>query len=182
MSGGGGGNASGREYTWRMANLDFVSEAEYLSASYEPDCDLVEGQFVERSTGSVAHADCLGRILVALMTVRDCWVAPVLTLHVGKARYRVADIVLARGVKPKSRWMEAPPDLVVEVLEPEEDMKAMQAKIYDYLQFGVSCAWVVDPTARRGFVFGRQRRTDALDGKLRASGLEVDLQEIFLAQ
>ncbi len=39
-----------------MAISTLISVAEYLSTSYRPDCDYVDGELLERNSGELEHA------------------------------------------------------------------------------------------------------------------------------
>jgi Uma2 family endonuclease len=50
-------------------------------------------------------------------------------------------------------YFEVPPDLVVEVLSPDDSRKDVRAKIKDYLFYGVKVVWLVDPEMRTVTVY-----------------------------
>jgi Uma2 family endonuclease len=60
-------------------------------------------------------------------------------------------------------------------------MDDMQERIDDYLNFGVSYVWVVNPRNRRGYVYTREGMKEATDGVLRTAGpeIEVSLARLF---
>jgi Uma2 family endonuclease len=49
------------------------------------------------------------------------------------------------------------PDLVVEVLSPDDRWPAVQAKVAEYLEAGVLEVLVLDPEGRRAFLFSAER-------------------------
>lgn len=57
-----------------------------------------------------------------------------------------ADRISKNGI-PAGYW-QGPPDLVVEVLSPDDRPKHVAAKIEEYLRVGVRLVWVVDPDDR----------------------------------
>ena len=77
---------------------------------------------------------------------------------------------LARQPTPPDDYFEIPPDLVVEVLSPDDRSGAVRAKIREYISAGVKLVWLVDPDARtvrvyRGSIRGVELdETDTLDG------------------
>jgi hypothetical protein len=46
----------------RMSTKDLMDVDEYLRTNFEPDCDYVEGQVVERNLGEIAHSDVQGNM------------------------------------------------------------------------------------------------------------------------
>ena len=58
-----------------MATGEFVSVREYLSTSYRPDCDYVDGVVVERNLGEYDHARLQGEVMVYLHVRRKFGVA-----------------------------------------------------------------------------------------------------------
>ncbi|HET6572487.1 MAG TPA: Uma2 family endonuclease [Fimbriiglobus sp.] len=60
-------------------------------------------------------------------------------------------------------YFEVPPDLAVEVLSPGDSRKAAQAKIKEYVFYGVRLVWLVDPKARTVTVFAGTIQGKTLD-------------------
>jgi Uma2 family endonuclease len=60
-------------------------------------------------------------------------------------------------------------------------MDDMQDRIDDYLNFGASYVWVVNPRNRRGYVYTREGMKESTDGVLRTAGpvIEVSLAPLF---
>ncbi|HEV2851694.1 MAG TPA: Uma2 family endonuclease [Thermoanaerobaculia bacterium] len=59
-----------------------------------------------------------------------------------------------RDVRPKSKgFFEVVPELVVEVLSPEDRIGKLKEKLKDYFSVGVLAAWVLDPSSRRLYVY-----------------------------
>jgi Uma2 family endonuclease len=57
----------------------------------------------------------------------------------------------------------------------------MREKIDDYLRFGVRYVWVIDPRARRAWIYTPETIQEVRDGVLRTSGPEflVPLAEVL---
>jgi hypothetical protein len=132
-----------------MSTLALVPLADYLVRTTDPDCDFVDGHLVERYVGEIGHGDAQGRIY-ALLNGRGFWSGVEIRVQVRADRFRVPDVVVVRGGRPAGRVITAPPEVAVEVLSPEDRAIDLQAKINDYLQFGISTVWVVDPERQRG--------------------------------
>jgi Uma2 family endonuclease len=166
-----------------MAATILVPLEEYLSTSYpDGDWEYLEGQLLEKNRGDVDHADLQSSVVVFFR--RACptfWSGVEVRVQVKARRFRVPDVCLVAGGKPKSRTITTPPFLIVEVLSPDDRMSEMQERIDDYLTFGVKYVWVVDPATRRGYVYTADGYREAKDGILRTAdpAIEVSLAELF---
>jgi Uma2 family endonuclease len=75
----------------------------------------------------------------------------------------------------------SPPEVAVEVLVPEDRAADVQGKIDDYLQFGISAVWLIDPERQRAWIHTKEGAHEAADRVLRnpAGDLEVPLSAVF---
>lgn len=167
-----------------MAAAALVTVEEYLSTSYEPECEYVDGVVLDRHAGERDHSSLLGAVMCWLHTRRrefDGLVYPILRVRLGPTRIRVPDICVFRGEEPQEDIPSRPPFLCVEILSPDDRAAQILEKIHDYLEFGVPCVWVIDPAARRGWVYTTAGCQEVRDGVLRAGNPEiaVPLAEIF---
>jgi Uma2 family endonuclease len=80
---------------------------------------------------------------------------------------RAADIAFIsreRDVKPRMKgYLEIVPELVVEVLSPEDRIGKVREKLRDYFSAGVLVVWVVDPGLRRVLVYRSPTDMTVLD-------------------
>jgi len=60
-------------------------------------------------------------------------------------------------------------------------VKDLQTKVDDYFNMGIPCVWVIDPLARRGWVYSSDGMHEAREGVLRvpSTPIEVPLSAIF---
>jgi Uma2 family endonuclease len=131
-----------------------VSVEEYLSQTYEPDCDYVDGRLEERNLGEVDHSWLQMAIAAFFHSRRKEWsitVLPEQRVQVKATRYRVPDICVLLGPKPTEQILTSPPFLCIEVLSPEDRMHRVRACIGDYLEMGVPHVWVLDPKSRTAY-------------------------------
>jgi Uma2 family endonuclease len=167
-----------------MATATLVSVEEYLATSFpDGDRDYLEGQILERNMGEVAHSDLQSGLLFFLRLHHpNFWAGVEVRVQVKARRFRVPDVCLVAGGKPKGRVVTDPPFLVVEVLSPDDRMVEMQERIDDYLSFGVKYVWIVDPSTRRGYVHTSEGSREAKDGVLRTENprIEVPLAELSM--
>jgi len=133
----------------------FVTVEEYLKASYEPDCDYVDGRVEERNLGEYDHG-LLQLILGALfMKNRDAWQVRTVTevrTQVKTARFRVPDVSVLHANAPRESIIRVPQWIAIEILSPEDRLNRLQDKVDDYLEFGVENVWIIDPETRRAWI------------------------------
>ncbi len=167
-----------------MAAGTQISVSEYLSTSYRPDCDYVDGEVLERNVGEFDHSR-LQTVLSAYFFVREKqWGITVVSeqrVQVSSTRFRVPDLCVLVGGKPSDQIFTKPPMLCIETLSPEDTMSRMLERIDDYLAFGVSHVWVIDPRTKRAYDYTATGMREAKDGVLRADDphIAVPLAEIF---
>jgi Uma2 family endonuclease len=165
-----------------MATAAMVSLGEYLSTSYEPDCEWVDGELRQRSMGTNSHGT-IQTFFIKYFGAREVdWgirVVGEVRLKVSASRYRVPDVVLLNPDDPFDEILIEPPLLCIEVLSPDDRMHDMQDKIDDYLRMGVPAIWVVNPRLRRAFevVGGGLMPTEDL--QVRGTKIRVSATEVF---
>jgi Uma2 family endonuclease len=126
---------------------------EYLTSTYEPDCDYVDGRIEERNWGEWPHARLQAR-LGALLHTRAPFGTEVLIalrIRVSASRIRIADICVAAS-DSEEPIPTTPPLLCIEILSPEDRITQIEIKITDYLQMGVAYVWVLDPQTKQAYV------------------------------
>lgn len=164
-----------------------VSVYEYLHTVYEPDLDYVDGVLEERNVGEFEHQAMQRAFLLALLrTEREggFYTALELRVQVTPTRYRVPDICLLDAGHLPKRIAIHPPLLCIEVLSPEDRFSRVREKCQDYLRMGVPEVWVIDPELRKAHVLtpdGSMREHGEGPLRMAATGISVDLQEIFRA-
>jgi Uma2 family endonuclease len=139
-----------------MAAGTLISVAEYLSTSYDPDCDYVDGVLIERNVGETDHSSVQGLLVAYLVIRRKQWnihVFPEQRVQVKPTRFRVPDVCVVAGAKPQERILTSPPLVCIEILSREDRWSQVQEKIDDYLSFGVRYVWVIDPRSRKAYEF-----------------------------
>ncbi|HSS47988.1 MAG TPA: Uma2 family endonuclease [Thermoanaerobaculia bacterium] len=104
---------------------------------------------------------------------------------------RAADIAFIsreRDVKPRTRgYLEIAPELVVEVLSPEDRIGKVREKLRDYFSAGVLVVWVVDPGLRRVQVYRSPTAVTVLDERQVLTdeeilpGFSVPISDLFSA-
>jgi Uma2 family endonuclease len=161
-----------------------VPVEEYLRTSYDPDCDYVDGEVVERNLGERDHSSIQRELVFFFRTRRDTWktfVFPEQRVQVSARRFRVPDVCVYVGEEPQDQIFRTPPFICIEVLSPEDRWERTQQKIDDYLKFGVPYVFVLNPRDKRAWAYTKDGSTEIRDGVLRTENpvLAVPLEEIF---
>jgi Uma2 family endonuclease len=161
-----------------------MSMNDYLSTSFRPDREYVDGVIVERNLGEKDHSTLQMAISAALFNRRQEWgihVFPEQRVQVKARRFRVPDVCVVVGQEPQEQIFTQAPFLCIEILSKDDRMSEMQERIDDYLAFGVAYIWLVDPRTKRAWVCTAAGMQEVTDGVLRTAnpGIEVSLGEIF---
>jgi Uma2 family endonuclease len=166
-----------------VALAELVSIDEYLSTSYRPDRDWVEGQLIERKVGEYDHSNLQGALVMWLRNRQREWgirVLPEQRLRVRTNRFRIPDVCVVSRDQPVEPVFTKPPLLCIEVLSKDDSLPGMQNRVDDYLDFGVPNVWLLDPVARRAYIGTREGFSPEED-VLRAVGssIEIPLDALF---
>jgi Uma2 family endonuclease len=167
-----------------MKAAALVPVEEYLRTTYHPDCDYVDGEVLERNVGERDHSETQRELIGFFWLRKKTWKTfafPEQRVQVSPRRFRIPDVCVFVGRRPKDQIFHEPPFICIEVMSPEDRIERMQSKIDDYLNFGVAYVWVINPRTRRAWVYTKDGITEAKDGVLRTENphLEVPLAEIF---
>ena len=169
-----------------MAARTQVSVEEYLRTTYDPDCDYVDGEIVERNLGERDHSELQGEIYAYIRSLRQKLnVYPLIEqrVQVARTRFRVPDICVVAGSRPTEQILTVPPLVAIEILSKDDRVEQMQIRINDYLTFGIGYVWVINPRTRSAWVYTKDGAHEAKDGMLRTENpaIELPLPEIFKA-
>lgn len=91
-------------------------------------------------------------------------------------------------IQHEEKWQDKPyvliPDLVIEVVSPNDVYTEIDEKVEEYLAYGVSLIWIVDPQRQRVTVYHddqyqRLTAADLLTGGDILPGLKIALSELF---
>jgi Uma2 family endonuclease len=160
-----------------------VSVEEYLKTSYSPDCDYVDGVVEERNLGERDHSWIQMKLIGFFMArFSQTGVAPMpeWRFQTSPTRFRIPDVVVVRG-KPDEQILTKPPLLCIEILSPEDRLSRVNARIKEYLDFGVPAVWLVDPEEKKVWIYRQTGMEEASGNAIRVDGtdLDVPLSEIF---
>jgi Uma2 family endonuclease len=130
-----------------------ISVDEYLSTSYRPDCDYVDGHLEERNLGEFDHSRLQTAIAAYFFARQKQWGITVVVeqrVQVKPTRFRIPDVCIVLG-EPDGQIFRRPPFLCIEILSPDDRMSKTRERIDDYLAMGVPYVWVLDPAAKRAY-------------------------------
>jgi Uma2 family endonuclease len=159
-----------------MGAATLVSVEDYLSTSYSPDREYIDGRIVERTLGEKTHSSIQTNIIHYLMTRRRDLGVRVYAeqrVQVSPTRYRVPDVTVVKTSQIQGEIFAAPPHLCIEILSQDDTMVDMQEKIDDYLNFGVPYVWIINPRSRKGYVATKAGMVEAESGVLETSDPEI---------
>lgn len=167
-----------------MAVVELVSAEQYLHTSFEHDTELVEGRIIQRPVPTWEHACIQGFLIRELWAIGrrlGLFTVPEQRVQVRPDRFRVPDVCVVAD-KPEGilghRIVTRPPFLCVEILSPEDTAGGTLDKVREYLSFGVTWVWVIDPVSRSGQVHGPDGVT-AVEDKIYSTDLfSVDLSGV----
>jgi Uma2 family endonuclease len=157
---------------------------EYLRTSWSPDREFVDGRIEERNLGEKEHS-IIQRYLTVLFAIkRGEWeveVFPELRTQTQTRRFRVPDVLVVRSNKKFDRYVTEPPLIAIEILSPEDTLRAMQQKAAEYRDFGIENIWVIDPEPRLAYQYTSTGLEEVRDGELTVAGaaIRVVLSEMF---
>jgi Uma2 family endonuclease len=165
-----------------MATHLRVPVEEYLSTSYSPDPDYVDGELRQRNVGEYPHSKVQRRLIAffeRLAANHPLHPAPELRLKLGAARYRVADLAVFAGEEPSENVPSRPPLAVIEILSREDRWVDVLEKLEDYRQWGVDHIWLADPWSRRLMVYSGDGLRPAEAFEIPELGAKLAAGEIF---
>jgi len=131
-----------------------TSLEEYLSTTYRPDAEYINGELRERHVGELEHSRMVKAIVRWFEQYEKAWqieALPDVRVQVSADNFRVPDICLRPLANADYRFVTSVPSAVIEVVSPEDSVSDYRERIADYRQKGIPGIWVVDPKTRRGW-------------------------------
>ncbi|MGA2879361.1 MAG: Uma2 family endonuclease [Bryobacteraceae bacterium] len=159
-----------------MGAAILVSVEEYLSTSYSPDREYVDGRIVERNLGEKTHSSIQRNLIGWFWDRRNqlpVKAFPEQRVQVSPTRFRIPDVTVVKTSQVQGEIFTAPPHLCIEILSKDDTMVYMQEKIDDYLRFGVPYIWIINPRLRKGYVATKAGIVEAESGVLATSDPEI---------
>jgi Uma2 family endonuclease len=166
-----------------MAVAELISAEQYLNSSFEHDAEFVEGRLIQRPMPTWEHASMQGfliRELWAICRSLGFFAVPEQRVQTRRDRFRVPDVCVVTekpAGEPGRRIVTRPPYLAVEILSPEDTAVETMEKVREYLHFGVSWVWVIDPVALTGQVHAQSGVVSIEDRIFATDRFSVDLSK-----
>lgn len=167
-----------------MATAARVSLEEYLRTDYEPECELIDGELIEKPMGTLEHMDLERRLERLLEPFEECGQGRAvheLSFRKGDD-VRIPDLAF---VPPNAHFengiLTDSPTLCVEVLSPSQRQSELFAKCEAYHAWGVPYCWVIDPIEKIAWEYHAHSpvRLIAPTGSLEAGEITVSVVELF---
>jgi len=165
-----------------MPRATLVSIEEYLSSSYEPDCDYVDGVLEERNLGEYDHGNLQTTISAYLKYRARSWNVRViveLRIRVSATRVRVPDVCVILRDREIEQVPSKPPLVCIEVLSPEDRWPRVEKRIQDFLAMGVERVWVFDPKRGEVFEYTKSGRRKIVEDLLEAPPVSIRISELM---
>jgi Uma2 family endonuclease len=169
---------------------EFCALPEHADRRYE----LVRGELVEMSLSDARH----NRIVFWVASLLQAYAArrgggtllgADQALIVAADAVRGADLAFFHRTLPDddahAGWLAIPPELVIEVVSPQDRFGEIMDKVAEYLAFGVPQVWVVEPELRQVVVYCHGvdprvcRRGQKLHGIGELADLALAVDEMF---
>jgi Uma2 family endonuclease len=159
-------------------------------------CELVEGRIVPMSPTSYIHGEIEAEVSAALKAyARAAGKGRVMGGEVGIYIRRDPDTVRAADVlfissgryarRESASYLDVAPELVVEILSPDDLWSEVMEKLSDYFSAGVDAVWVLDPRRKEVFSYrsltGVQRFAEGqiLTEEQLLPGFALSVSELF---
>ena len=160
-----------------MVTATMVSLETYLTTSYEPDMDFVDGVLEDRNEGEYDHNIVQMAILFWFHQHGREWRIRTVQeqrTRVASSKVRIPDVCVFSRDIPIEQVFTKPQLIAIEVLSPEDRLSRIDERLNNFRGFGVPNIWVVDPQKRSAW--------DCSDGNwVRKERLEVANSPIYLS-
>ena len=164
-----------------MATSTVISLSEYLTTSYRPDREYLDGEVVERNVGKWDHARIQALLTIWFGQHEQQWnilTATEWRTMVSSTRIRIPDVVVVREESQPDVLVD-PPVLIVEILSPDDTYSDTQRRAQDYTRMGVQTIWIIDPETRSARVCSGDTWTQATRLEVSGTPIHVDLAVLF---
>jgi Uma2 family endonuclease len=165
-----------------MAVATLVPVEEYLSTSYRPDCDYVDGEVLERNVGERKHGRTQREIISYLTRNYPAFtelILPEQRVQVSATRFRVPDVCIVRSDDQDEPIVRTPPALCIEILSAEDRMSRVTERLKDYFAMGVPVCWIINPETHEAWIATPGNLAEPSDGILRAGEISLPVAAVL---
>ena len=159
-------------------------------------CELVEGRILHMTPTGSEHGAIESNLSFELGSfVRQHGLGRVLVGEVGiytrrnPDSVRGADVAFISGarisIRPAKGFLEVAPELVVEIMSPDDRWRDVRQKLGEYFAIGVERVWIVEPDSRTVLVYrsetemGKLGEGETLEGEGVLEGFAVPVARLF---
>ena len=164
-----------------MATATLIPLDQYLSTSYRPDREYIDGEVVERNMGKWEHARIQALLTIWFGSHEKEWRIQTATewrTQVSSARVRIPDVILV-GEGSQPEVLTDPPLLIVEILSPGDTYADTQRRAEDYHRMGVETIWIIDPETRTARLCSGRTWVEATRLEVPGTPIYADLDSLF---
>jgi Uma2 family endonuclease len=167
-----------------MASSTLIPVSEYLSTTYRPDRDYIDGELRERNLGERPHALLQGILFAIFHANRRQWrivALPEQRVQTSETHFRIPDICVLRQKDAPDPIVRKAPLICVEILSPSDSLSEMQDRVDDYVRMGIEHIWILDPHNRHAYVATHKGFLEPLGGVLAVpeSPIQISLADVF---
>ena len=165
-----------------MQTDELISVREYLTTSYNPDSDYVDGVVEERNVGERDPCEASGAVFAYFYNRRKDWnihVYPEQRVQVSPSRFRAPDVCVVAGPEPEEQILRTPPFICIEILSPEDRLSQVRERLNDYLHFGVPYVFLLDPEIRKAYRWTTAGMTEIGELRTESPDMLVPVEALF---
>lgn len=167
-------------YHEAMSTAVFVPVEDYLSTSYEPPCEYVDGHLIQKSMPTWQHGILQAWIASLILRLYPRFVVgSEVRAHLRPTEFRVPDILVDLPANVNSSYAEQPAYLCIEILSPEDRLGAMFEKCERYHDWGVPHCWIIDPQKRKSWTYPCSGEPAEATNELTAGEIVLSVTDIF---
>jgi len=159
-----------------------ISVEKYLSTSYDPDVEYVDGVLVERNVGDWPHSLVQRNLIVSLSRkYPEIFAVPELRSQTRATRFRLPDVCVLL-VRPRTKYLVDAAFLAIEVLSEDDRMTKTMERLEEFDRKGVPNIWVIDPRLLTVSIYSNGVLNEIRGARIATAGdpcLELTRDEIF---
>lgn len=164
-----------------MATAVQISLAEYLSTTYRPDREYIDGEAVEKNLGKWEHGRTqiiLGMMLAMLEESSGLIGATEWRFQTRPDRVRLPDITLVDS-GPQAEILRKAPALTVEILSPGDSYASARRKSQEYIDMGTRALWIIDPVRRTAEAWDGRQWQGVTVLEIAGTPISIALDDLF---
>jgi Uma2 family endonuclease len=161
-----------------------MTPEEYLALPEEkPYLEYVDGMVLQKPMPNKDHAELIAELIYRIklwIETHDGRIGPEARARLGDLpNFRLPDLSFWRAELPRGE--DGPPSLAVEVRSNDQTIAELRRKCEFFRAAGVEACWLIDPTARRAWLYEGGRKHSAVESLTAEClpGFELSLEKLF---